>query len=303
MSSKILSFLLSIVALFSGLAISDNSDAVRYRNLPYGLSARRQTLDLNIPKSVKGDANVIVFIHGGTWCAGSKNDFEASVEKFSGKGYVSAAVNYRFCGFPDYISVEDILDDISAALSKIKEKAAEHGVKLRGVMFEGVSAGAHLSLLYAYKKAGEAPLKPVAVVAKSPATDFTDMTLYDGSLHELNPDEWSISKSEWCRHLSSMTGKLITKRNLEKKTEILYDISPIKYVNKSSVPTILVHGTKDTVLPYSNSVNLEKKLKKCGVEHEFITFKNSGHSLSGSPKDSEEFSKAYNKYIKKYLNV
>lgn len=303
MSTRFLSFLLSIVALFSGFNISNDKDAVRYRDLPYGVNPFRQIIDMNIPKSVKGKANVIVFIHGGTWCGGSKSDYESSVEKFSKKGYVSAAINYRFCGYPDYVTVDDIMDDISAALGKIKEKAAEHGVNLKGVMFEGISAGAHLSLLYAYTRADEAPLKPVAVVAKSPATDFTDMTLYDGSLHKLDPEKWSIPKDEWCKHLSFMTGKIITPRNLEKKTDILYNISPIKYVNKKTVPTILVHATKDTVLPYANSVNLEKKLKKYGVKHEFVTFKGAWHNLRDCPEGNKELNKVYEKYIKQYLDV
>lgn len=301
MSTRIISFFLSIVALFSGFTFSNDSDAIRYRDMPYGINYKRQTFDLNIPKSVKGNANMILYIHGGTWCGGDKDDYETSVENISKKEIVSGAINYRFCSPLDSASVEDILDDITSALEKIKETAAENGVNIKGVMFNGMSAGAHLSLLYAYSRYDEAPIKPVAVVAKSPVTDFTDMTLYDGSLHEIDTEKWYIPKKEWCQHLTYMTGRIITQSNLEKRTEDLYNISPIKYVTKKSVPTIIVHGTKDTVLPYANSVALNKKLKKCGVEHEFITYKGAWHNLQNCPEGTKEYNKAYSKYIEKYV--
>ena len=301
MLKRIISILLSITALFSGLTVSNDSDAIRYRNLPYGIRAKRQILDLNIPKNIKGDANLMLYIHGGAWTSGSKDDYEPALDRMTNRGIVAAALNYRYSGWPNYASVYDILDDITAALETIKEKAAENGINLKGVMFNGGSAGAHLSLLYAYSRVDEAPVKPVAVLAQCPPTDFTDFSFYDGSIHEIDPEKWCIPKSEWCKYLTVMTGTIITQSNLEKKTDALYDISPMKYVNKNTVPTILAHGTKDTVVPYANSVNLEKKLTEYGVEHEFITFEGAWHDLQGCPEGSKALDKVYIEYINKYL--
>lgn len=301
MFSKILSFILSIVAMLSGFTFSEDSDTIRYRNMPYGLNSKRQILDLNIPKSVKGDANMILFVHGGGWCEGSKDDSEPSLESLSERGIISAALNYRYCSKENFATVNDIMDDITSALKKIKETAAEHGINIKGVMFDGGSAGAHLSLLYAYSKADEAPIKPVAVAAKSPVADLTDMSLYDGSLHELDPDKWCITRKKWCELLTYMTGRIFTMSNIEKRTDILYDISPIKYVNENSVPTIIAHGTMDTVLPYEGSVAFDKKLTQFGVEHEFITFEGAWHGLQDCPEGSKAYSKVYEEYIQKFV--
>ncbi len=301
MFSKIISIIMTLIVFLSSYVTGLKSDVVKYRDMPYGKDLERQILDLNIPKSVTGEANMIIFIHGGTWCAGSKDDYEPSLDSFSEQGIISAAINYRYCGKPNKASVYDIMDDISAALKKIKTLAALNGVQLKGVMLDGGSAGAHLSLMYAYSRAESSPISPVAVVARAPATDFTDMTFYDGSLHDIDPYKWCIPKKEWCEHLTFMTGERITQLNLKRKKDALYNISPIKYVNENSVPTIIAHGTMDTVLPYANSVALDAKLTEFGVEHEFITYVGAWHGLQDCPQGDAEFSKVYQEYIQKYI--
>lgn len=301
MLSKIMSFILSIVALFSGFTVSSDSNVIKYINMPYGIRAKRQILDLYIPKDIKGDANMILYVHGGGWTEGSKDSNTEVLEQMSERGYICAALNYRYCGKPNYATVYDILDDITSALKTIKETAAENGVNLKGVMLDGGSAGAHLSLMYAYSRVEEAPVKPVAVVARSPVSDLTDMSIYDGSLHELDTEKWCIPKSQWNEFLSCMIGKPVNDSNFEKRMDDFYNISPVKYLNENSVPTIIAHGTMDTVLPYSGSVALDEKLTKLGVEHEFITYEGAWHGLAGCPEADKEMSKAYNEYLMKYI--
>lgn len=301
MIKKIISFLLSIVALFSGFAVNEKDNITEYINLPYGISAKRQILDLCIPKSVKGDANMILYVHGGAWTEGSKDSYIDTLESMAGQGYICAALNYRYCGKPNYASVYDILDDITAALSKIKETAAANGINLKGVMLDGGSAGAHLSLLYAYSRVDEAPVKPVAVVGRSSVSDFTDMSIYDGSLHEINPEMWCIPKSKWKEYFRCMISEPFMSDDFEKYYDELYDISPIKYVNENTVPTILSHGTMDTVNPYSGAAELDKKLTECGVDHSFITYEGAWHDLTGCPEADAEMAKAYKEFLNKYV--
>lgn len=301
MLQKIFSWILSIVALFSGFSMTETEDIVRYRNLPYGLHAQRQILDMSFPKSLEGDANLLLFVHGGAWTEGSKDGYSDVLDAYCREGFVTAAINYRYCGKPNYASVSDIMHDISSALQRIKEVAASHGINLRGVMLDGGSAGAHLSLMYAYSMAEQSPIPPVAVVARSPVTDLTDPSLYDGSLHAMDPDKWCIPRTKWKEYLTCMTGKIFTMSNIEKRTDALEKISPIRYVNEHSVPTIIVHGTMDTVLPYAGSVALDAKLTSCGVPHVFVTLHGAWHDLIGTAEDQAELDDAYSTYIQTYL--
>ncbi|AEL26622.1 alpha/beta hydrolase [Cyclobacterium marinum] len=47
---------------------------------------------------------------------------------------------------------------------------------------------------------------------------------------------------------------------------------------KKAPPTIIVHGTSDELVPYSNSVELVKKLTANSVHNELVTFKDAGHT-------------------------
>jgi dipeptidyl aminopeptidase/acylaminoacyl peptidase len=44
---------------------------------------------------------------------------------------------------------------------------------------------------------------------------------------------------------------------------------------------MLIHGTKDTDVPYGQSVMMDKELTTKGVEHQFITIKDGPHGFRG----------------------
>ena len=170
MFEKITAFFMSIIAFFLGLfGISYNGNPVtpagenytQYINLSYG-SGERQKLDLCIPNDASGDLGLVLFIHGGAWIAGDKGSYKNGVKSASETyGFAGASINYRYIS--DEIDFNDILDDIDAALACIKAKGAELGVNINKVLLTGDSAGGHLSLLYAYSRAGTAPIAPNAL--------------------------------------------------------------------------------------------------------------------------------------------
>ncbi len=60
---------------------------------------------------------------------------------------------------------------------------------------------------------------------------------------------------------------------------------PIRNVTAKYPPTLLIHGTNDTDVPYAESKNMADKLKEIGVEHELITVTGAGHGLQGAKAD------------------
>ena len=57
---------------------------------------------------------------------------------------------------------------------------------------------------------------------------------------------------------------------------------PIRNVTSKHPPTILIHGTADTDVPYSQSKDMDAALGKAGVVHEFITVEGAQHRLAGA---------------------
>jgi dipeptidyl aminopeptidase/acylaminoacyl peptidase len=59
-------------------------------------------------------------------------------------------------------------------------------------------------------------------------------------------------------------------------------ISPIEHVQSVSVPVLLIHGKDDTVVPYDQSSDMQKALKRAGKPVELVTMKHEDHWLSHS---------------------
>ena len=185
MKERIVAFVVAFVAFFAVLFFMPLSDGAVsgegyiFKDMQYG-HHQRQKVDLYLPADSDGEVGLVLFIHGGAWIAGDKNVYDAQAEEFMQKyGYATAALNYRYIS--DKISIHDELDDIEACLLRIKEKAAEKGITINKVILTGGSAGAHLSLQYAYSRCDSAPVTPVAVVSYSAPTDMKDEAYYNNN--------------------------------------------------------------------------------------------------------------------------
>lgn len=62
----------------------------------------------------------------------------------------------------------------------------------------------------------------------------------------------------------------------------LNDISPIKHVDKVTIPILLIHGKDDTVVPYAQSDDMADALKDAKKPYEFVVLKAEDHWLSRS---------------------
>ena len=75
--------------------------------------------------------------------------------------------------------------------------------------------------------------------------------------------------------------------------------NPITYVSKDDPPFLIMHGDKDTTVPFSQSELLDEALKKAGVEVTFMPVKGAGHG--GREFSSEENRKLVEEFFDKHL--
>jgi dipeptidyl aminopeptidase/acylaminoacyl peptidase len=61
---------------------------------------------------------------------------------------------------------------------------------------------------------------------------------------------------------------------------ILHQISSVAFVDRVEAPVLLIHGEDDTVVPISQSVEMERKLRSAGKPVEFLRIKGEDHWLS-----------------------
>ncbi len=288
MWSRIITFFMSIITFLSSL-FGGRNPVVNYKELlnqPYG-AGDRQIYDLYIPTD-KGDSpGLILFIHGGAWTSGDKAPFRPTIREVAAKyGYAAAAINYRFLGRD--VTMRDILSDVNAAVSAIYDKAKAEGYTLNKMITSGMSAGAHLALMYAYHTPADAKIKPVAVCSQSAPTDLSDPNYYaDGMVFQNN----------YLQLVSSVVGQNVTNEAIALFTAAY---SPITYA-ATAVPTVIAHGQKDTVVPYSNAASLDAALTANGVTHEFITYPNSGHALESDANCANRYTQTFFAYAAEYL--
>ena len=290
MFQKIIAFFMSIfMAIASFFGINTDKNPTNYTNISYG-SDKNQVFDLYLPEN-SDTTDILIMIHGGSWAAGSKSEYTESA-KWVRDTYniATASVEYRFLTQGGDADGWDILNDISSAVNKIKSFASEKGITINNAAFYGHSAGAHLSLLYAYKYRDTSSIKPVAVIDYCGPSDLTNSAYF---------------KQEWLRvTFTELCNQDVTENPDDATLKLLKELSPITYTD-TAVPTLIIHGAKDSVVPYESSVDLHNTLDKSGIKNDFITLPNSGHDLSHK-SDKELIDKANQmaiEYVETYLNV
>ncbi len=298
MLAKITAFFMSIIifiSTFLGVPLM-TSDNYVYYNLSYG-EHERHTIDLCIPKNTE-QSGLVLYIHGGAWIMGDKDIYRDTLKEISEKfGVACAAMNYRYVC--DTVDINDIMDDIDAAMVCIKETGKKHGVDINRSILTGGSAGANLSLLYSYSRVEGSEIPPVAVMSDCGPTDLTDDYYYYnpeiGKGNAMGNEEFISQLLSW----ACGTGVAFDTR--DEASEAIKKVSPLYYVNENTVPTIINHGTKDDIVPFRNAVELDKKLTDCGVEHYFNIYPNSDHGLANDPDCRERSIEQFYSFIEKYL--
>lgn len=113
--------------------------------ISYG-SNTLQNLDFWRAKDVKGPAPLVLFVHGGGWKRGSKDNATGQYKPvhYPGEGYAFASINYRLV--PD-ATVEQQAADVAGAVKALIERAGSLGIDRRRIVIMGHSAGAHLVAL------------------------------------------------------------------------------------------------------------------------------------------------------------
>jgi acetyl esterase/lipase len=103
----------------------------------------RQLLDVYAPPGVAG-LPVAVWVHGGGWVRGSKEEVNHKPSAFVEKGFVFVPVNYRFL---PHVNMETIVGDVAAAVGWVRANISRYGGDPDRIFLMGHSAGAQLAAL------------------------------------------------------------------------------------------------------------------------------------------------------------
>jgi acetyl esterase/lipase len=133
------------VSLASAVRAADTRSAVEtHTNLTYysgeGADRYRHRLDLYVPKG-KRDAPVMMFVHGGGFTVGIKDQYAFVGQVFASYGIATAVISYRLSpktSYPGHVQ------DVARAFAWLRAHVAEYGGKADTIVIAGHSAGATL---------------------------------------------------------------------------------------------------------------------------------------------------------------
>lgn len=222
-----------------------------------------QKMDIYLPggRSVSITKSVIL-IHGGGWNTGDKSDFASYIDTLKKRlpDYAIFNINYRLAtGTTNFFPTQE--NDVKAAVEYIYSKTGEFNISKKVVLL-GVSAGAHLSLLQAYKYTS---VKIKAVVDFFGPTNMTDM--YNNPASFLAPPD----------DIAAVVG---TTPSIN--PAIYQQSSPITFVTAQSPPTIILQGGVDVLVSPSQSESLKDKLQSLGVIYQYVFYPTENHGWFGA---------------------
>lgn len=187
-------------------------------------------------------------VHGGGWSGGDPSRMFPFAAHFARRGCVAFSVEYRRAAPAAGISVFDGLADVRAAVRAVRRRAGEFGVDPARVVVHGASAGGHLAVGAAlFEPAGEAQdagesSRPDALVLFYPVID----TSAEGYGQTRIGARWR-------------------------------EISPVEHVRPGLPPTLVCHGTADTVTPVAGVRRFAAAMLAAGNRCELELQEGGGH--------------------------
>ncbi len=217
-----------------------------------------QNMDVYLPKGRGTATKVVCFLHGGAWTIGDKAEYTPFMMELK-KQYPEVAIinaNYRLASAAGNQHPAQ-MEDIKKMLDFLDLQSKTWHMS-RTYALGGASAGAHLSMLYAY--ANDVSKRVKVVVSIVGPTNFLD-PYYRNPL--LAPS------------LTNYLGKTFT------QDPALYsNTSPVQIVKAGAQPTFMAYAGLDLLVPETNAIALRSKLDTLKIINSYNFYPNEQHEMS-----------------------
>lgn len=210
-------------------------------------------LHIYYPEERAGETEraVVVSFFGGGWSGGSPKQFYQQSSYFASLGMVAISAEYRVSNkhkTTPFVAVEDA----KSVINWVRTHAKELKIDPNKIVASGGSAGGHLAACTAVidgldVETNGVSSRPNLMILFNPVLDTTEKGYGSGKVKG-------------------------------RTTEI----SPCHHVKTGIVPTLILHGTADTTVPFENAQRFERLMKEAGNECNLIPAFGQNHGFFNS---------------------
>lgn len=267
---------------------------VAYKNesVWYGETERPLRMSLFVPKHKERCAKpkpLLVWLCGGALHVMDHNVWMPQLLSFAERGFIVASVEYRTV---NESPLPAPLIDVKAAIRYLRAHANRYCIDPGNVFIMGESAGGMLASL-------------VGVTQGKKEFEQGDCLEQSSGVNAV-VDIYGIADLR-AAYESSAQDRMRSVAALEKvgstEAEALNNLdrfSAIRYVNKDTVPFLILHGTADTTVDLSQSESFYDRLAECGVPCDYYRLQGCGHGVDEfyQPEIMELAADFMSRYIK-----
>ncbi|MDC2960340.1 alpha/beta hydrolase [Streptomyces gilvifuscus] len=237
--------------------------------------SRPLEMDLWLPTETPEPAPVVVFVHGGAWRTGLRDDLgprfrhwrPGPFSRLVRAGFAVACPAYRLSG---EVTHPGQLDDLSAALTWLHVRSAGLRLDCDRTVVWGESAGGHLAALLALT-ADDLPVR--GCVTWYAPTDLARLPEDQGAYDATDPGTFEA---------------LLLGGALADLPEHARDASPVSRVSPGAPHFLVLHGTDDVIVPHAQAERLVSALHQAGADAELVSVRGGDHLWVGIADDEVE---------------
>lgn len=243
-------------------SVDTSTIARKWLDVPYASTSATQKLDIFLPDAGEGPFPVIISIHGGAFKLGNRKSGEL-VPMLAGRarGYAVVSVDYRLSGEARFPAA---VHDLKAAVRFIRVHAGEYRLDAARIVAWGGSAGGNLAAMLG-TSAGDAYLEGTEGDAKASSAVQAVVDWYgpisfstmDAEFKALGMTPKMGATSVASSPESEYLGKTV---GTPEAGPLVGLASPASYIDATDPPFYIQHGTADTNVPLTQSVNFAGKL-------------------------------------------
>lgn len=204
-------------------------------------------------------APVLVFVPGGAWVHGRcMGQGSALMSRLAEQGWVCLAIDYRAA--PHHRWPRHIVD-VKTAIAWARANVDKFGGDRNFVAVAGCSAGGHLGAL-----AGLTADDPQYRDKLPEAAD----TSVDAVVGIYGRYDWEDRSTPERERFVEFLERVVVGKPIARRPEVYRDASPIARVHRNAPPFLVIHGSKDTVIPVEQARGFVERLR--AVSHSMVGY-------------------------------